>query len=65
MSRFRPMLARANHGIRGPMPTKKPPDPNEKPQKKRFIEAARKAEVDEAEFEKVMRKLLPAKRPKR
>ena len=28
------------------MPAKKPPDPNEKPQKQRFVEAAKAAEVD-------------------
>lgn len=47
------------------MPAKKPPDPEEKPQRQRFIEAAKKAGVDEDQFEKVMRKLLPAKKPKR
>lgn len=47
------------------MPAKKPPDPKEKPQRDRFIEAAKNAGVDEEEFEGVMRKLLPAKKPKK
>jgi hypothetical protein len=48
------------------MPAKKPPDPNEKPQKQRFIEAARKAEVDEAQFDRALKQILPApKKPKR
>lgn len=48
------------------MPAKKPPDPNEKPQKQRFIEAAKKAEVDPDAFDRALRKILPApKKPKR
>jgi len=46
------------------MPKKKPPDPNEKPQKQRFIETARKLGVDEtgAEFERAFEKIAPPKR---
>jgi hypothetical protein len=48
------------------MPAKKPPDPNEKPQKQRFIEAAKKAEVDSEAFERSLKKILPPpKKPKR
>jgi len=48
------------------MPAKKPPDPNEKPQKQRFIEAAKKAEVDPDAFDRALKKILPApKKPKR
>ncbi len=46
------------------MPKKKPPPPNEKPQRERFIEAAREAGVDETgeEFEKAFRKIVPPRR---
>lgn len=48
------------------MPAKKPPDPKEKPQKERFIEAAKKAEVDEGAFDRALKQILPApKKPKR
>lgn len=47
------------------MPAKKPTDPKEKPQKQRFIEAARTAGVDEtgAAFERAMGKIAPPKKP--
>ena len=46
------------------MPAKKPPAEDEKPQRERFIEAAREAGVDETgeEFEKAFRKIAPPKR---
>lgn len=48
------------------MPAKKPPDPKEKPQKQRFIEAAKAAEVDVEKFDRALKQLLPApKKPKR
>ena len=47
------------------MPTKKPPAKGEKPQKDRFIEAAKKAGVDEDAFEKALGKIAPTKKPKR
>ncbi len=48
------------------MPAKKPPPKGEKPQKQRFIEAAKKAEVDEAAFDRALKQILPApKKPKR
>jgi hypothetical protein len=42
------------------MPAKKPPPPDEKPQRDRFIEAAREhgASEDPAEFERVFRKVM-------
>lgn len=45
------------------MPKKKPPDPNEKPQRERFIEAAREVGVDESgeEFERAFRRIVPPK----
>ncbi len=48
------------------MPRKKPPSPDEKPQRERFIEAARKAGVDETgkEFERAFAKIVPPKRTK-
>lgn len=47
------------------MPAKKPPNPNEKPQKERFIEAAKNAGVDEtgAEFERALGKIAPPVKP--
>ena len=48
------------------MPAKKPPNPDEKPQKQRFIEAAKKAEVDTEAFDRALKQILPApKKPKR
>jgi len=47
------------------MPAKKPPPKDEKPQKERFIEAAKKAGVEADAFEKAMGKIAPPKKPKR
>ena len=47
------------------MPKKKPPDPKEKPQKERFIEAAKEAGVDDAAFERAIKKVAAPKKPKR
>lgn len=47
------------------MPAKKPPAKGEKPQKERFIEAAKKAEVDVDAFDRVMGKIIPRKTPKK
>lgn len=47
------------------MAAKKPPPKGEKPQKERFIEAAKKAGVDGEAFEHAMKKLAPPKKPKR
>jgi hypothetical protein len=46
------------------MPKKKPPPPDEKPQRERFIEAAREAGVDETgeAFERAFAKIVPPKR---
>jgi hypothetical protein len=46
------------------MPKRKPPDPNERPQRERFIEAAREVAVDESgeEFERAFREIVPPKR---
>ncbi len=46
------------------MPKKKPPPPDEKPQRERFIEAARQAGVDETgeAFERAFKKIVPPKR---
>ncbi len=44
------------------MPAKKPPPKDEKPQKERFIEAAKKAGVDADEFERALEKIAPPKR---
>ena len=43
------------------MPKKKPPKPDEKPQRERFIEAAREAGVDETgkQFERMFAKIAP------
>lgn len=46
------------------MPAKKPPDPKEKPQKERFKEAAKKAEVDSDAFERAMKRIAPPKKPR-
>jgi hypothetical protein len=42
------------------MPARKPPDPNEKPQRERFIEAAREhgASEDPEEFERIFRRVV-------
>lgn len=47
------------------MAKKKPPDPQEKPQKDRFIEAAKEAGVDTEAFERALEKVAPPKKPKR
>lgn len=47
------------------MPAKKPPPQDEKPQKQRFIEAGKKAEVDESAFERAIDRLVPGKLPPR
>lgn len=48
------------------MPAKKPPDPKQKPQKQRFIEAAKAAGgIDEDAFENAVGKVTPPKKPKR
>lgn len=47
------------------MAAKKPPAKGEKPQKERFIEAAKEAGVDPEAFERAMDKLTPPKKPKR
>jgi hypothetical protein len=46
------------------MPKKKTPDPSEKPQRERFIEAAREHGVDETgeEFERAFKKIVPPRR---
>lgn len=43
------------------MPAKKPPPIDEKPQRERFVEAAKAAEVDESgkAFEKAVKKVVP------
>lgn len=46
------------------MAAKKPPKKGEKPQKDRFIEAAKEAGVDGEQFERVMDRLTPPKKPK-
>ena len=48
------------------MPAKKPPPKDEKPQKQRFMEAAKAAEVDESgkEFERAVKKVVPAAKRK-
>jgi len=47
------------------MPAKKPPPKGEKPQKERFMEAAKSAGVDGDAFERAMDKLTPPQKPKR
>ncbi len=47
------------------MAAKKPPAKGEKPQKERFIEAAKEAGVDIEEFERALAKTVPPKKPKR
>lgn len=44
------------------MPARKPPDPHEKPQRERFIEAAREhgASEDPEEFERIFRQVVRA-----
>ncbi len=46
------------------MPAKKPPAKGEKPQKERFIEAAKAACVDGEAFERAIEKMAPPKKPK-
>ena len=48
------------------MPAKKPPPKDEKPQKQRFMEAAKAAEVDESgkAFERAVRKVVPPRSSK-
>lgn len=48
------------------MPAKKPPPKDEKPQRERFIEAAKAAEVDESgkAFEQAVKKVAPPARPR-
>ena len=41
------------------MPAKKPPPKDEKPQKERFIEAGKKAGVDEGALDRAIGKILP------
>ena len=43
------------------MPAKKPPPKNEKPQKQRFMEAAKAVQVDTTgkEFERAVKKIVP------
>lgn len=45
------------------MAAKKPPPKGEKPQKERFIEAAKKAGVDGDAFERAMKKITPPRKP--
>lgn len=47
------------------MPAKKPPAKGEKPQKERFIEAAKKAGVDADAFDGAIKRIAPVKRPQR
>lgn len=46
--------------VRNPMPARKPRPPNEKPQRERFIEAAREhgASEDPEEFERIFRRVV-------
>ena len=46
------------------MPARKPPDPNEKPQRERLIEAAREhgASEDPEEFERIFRQVVKSPR---
>jgi hypothetical protein len=47
------------------MPAKKPPPQDEKPQRQRFEEAAREAQVDASgrEFERAMKAIVPPSKP--
>jgi hypothetical protein len=47
------------------MPARKPPDPNEKPQRERFIEFAREvgASEDPEEFERIFRQVVKPGQP--
>ena len=47
-----------------PMAAKKPPKKGEKPQKERFIEAAKEAGVDAAAFESALGKIAPPRKPR-
>lgn len=44
------------------MAAKKPPKKGEKPQKERFIEAAKEAGVDPEAFERAMSRIVPSKK---
>lgn len=46
------------------MAAKKPPKKGEKPQKQRFIEAAKEAGVDEQALERAMGRIIPPKKPR-
>jgi hypothetical protein len=48
------------------MPAKKPPPKDEKPQKQRFMEAAKAAEVDESgkAFERAVKRIARPAKPK-
>ncbi len=46
------------------MAAKKPPPKGEKPQKERFIEAAKAAGVDGDAFERAIGKMIKPKKPK-
>lgn len=52
-------------GLVNQMAAKKPPKKGEKPQKQRFIEAAKAAGVDGDAFERAMGKIASPKKPKR
>lgn len=45
------------------MPRKREPDPSEKPQRERFVDAAKEVGVDESgkEFERAFKKIVPPK----
>lgn len=49
------------------MPKKKPPDPDEKPQKDRFKEAVKSTGADTTgkEFERAVRKIVPPAKAKK
>lgn len=49
------------------MPKKKPPPKGEKPQKERFLEAAKSSGADESgkEFERAVKKIVLPAKPKR
>jgi len=51
----------------GSMPARKPPPPDEKPQRERFIETAREigASEDPEEFERAFREVMRPEAPKR
>ncbi len=47
------------------MPAKKPRPKDEKPQKERFVKAAKEAGVDLDQFERAMGKIIPPKKKPR